>query len=43
MEFEWDEDKCKSNLQKHNLSFEDAHLVFAGDTMTIPDLRRPYG
>lgn len=43
MEFEWDDDKCKSNLEKHNLSFEDAHLVFAGDTLTIPDLRRPFG
>jgi uncharacterized DUF497 family protein len=43
MEFEWDEAKCRSNLEKHNLSFEDAHLVFAGDTLTIPDLRRPYG
>jgi len=43
MQLEWDEGKCKSNLEKHNLSFEDAHLVFAGDTVTIPDLRRPYG
>lgn len=43
MEFEWGDDKCKSNLVKHNLSFEDAHLVFDGDTMTIPDLRRHYG
>ena len=43
MRFEWDEGKCKSNLGKHNLSFEDAHLVFASDTITIPDLRQPYG
>ncbi len=43
MQLEWDEDKSESNLEKHNLAFEDAHLVFAGDTVTIPDLRRPYG
>jgi hypothetical protein len=43
MEFEWDESKSNANLEKHNLSFEDAHLVFAGHTITIPDLRPEYG
>jgi len=43
MEFEWDEIKSNANLVKHNLSFEDAHLVFAGDTVTMTDLRRPSG
>jgi uncharacterized DUF497 family protein len=43
MEFEWDEVKSNANLEKHNLSFEDIHLIFAGDTITITDLRRPYG
>jgi uncharacterized DUF497 family protein len=43
MEFEWDEEKCRSNHEKHNLAFEDAPQVFAGDTLTIPDLRRSYG
>jgi len=26
--FVWDETKRKSNLEKHGLDFEDAHLVF---------------
>ena len=26
--FEWDENKAKSNLKKHGVSFEDAALVF---------------
>lgn len=28
MEFEWDADKAESNLRKHQISFEDAELVF---------------
>jgi uncharacterized protein len=43
MEFEWDGVKSNVNLEKHNLSFEDAHIVFAGDTITFPDQRRVYG
>lgn len=27
-EFEWDEEKARSNLTKHDVSFEDARLVF---------------
>src|SRR5436189_29400 len=36
--FEWDEDKAKSNLKKHGVSFEEASSVF-GDplALTIPD------
>jgi uncharacterized DUF497 family protein len=40
---EWDEAKCRANLEKHGLSFEDAWQVFAGDTITIPDARHDYG
>jgi uncharacterized protein len=40
---EWDEEKCRANLEKHGLSFEDARRVFAGDTVTIPDERHNYG
>jgi len=28
MKFEWDNKKSKSNLQKHNISFEEAKTVF---------------
>lgn len=28
--FEWDEEKCRRNLNKHGLDFRDAHLVFDG-------------
>ena len=40
---EWDEEKCRGNLQKHGLSFDDAWQVLAGDTITIPDERYDYG
>jgi hypothetical protein len=43
MRFEWDEAKCLANVKKHNLSFEDAWIVFAGETLTVPDLRFNYG
>ena len=38
LEFEWDEDKAKTNLKKHRVSFEEASSVF-GDplALTIPD------
>jgi uncharacterized DUF497 family protein len=29
--FEWDEDKAQSNLQKHGVSFDDAALVLSDD------------
>ncbi len=28
MDFEWDEDKAKANLQKHEISFNEATTVF---------------
>jgi hypothetical protein len=40
---EWDEEKCRANLEKHGLSFEDVWQVLAGDTITIPDERYDYG
>jgi uncharacterized DUF497 family protein len=43
MPVEWDEEKCRANLQKHGLSFDDAWQVLAGDTITIPDERYDYG
>ncbi|MBM4302476.1 MAG: BrnT family toxin [Deltaproteobacteria bacterium] len=43
MQAEWDAEKCRANLEKHGLSFEDAWQVFIGDTITIPDTRYDYG
>jgi uncharacterized DUF497 family protein len=38
LDFEWDEEKAKENLEKHDVDFADAATVFS-DTMalTIPD------
>ena len=43
MEFEWDEEKSKSNLEKHGLHFGDAEFVFSGKTITFADDRNDYG
>ena len=38
MTYEWDENKAKSNRQKHGIDFADAVSVFADDTaITILD------
>ncbi len=42
MKIEWDENKNLSNAEKHGLSFEDAHMVFAGDCLTFEDNRFAY-
>lgn len=34
LEFEWDEAKSKSNIQKHRVSFEEASTVF-GDPLSV--------
>jgi len=37
-EFEWDTEKAESNLQKHEVSFEEAATVFFDPlSITIPD------
>jgi len=38
LNFEWDEDKARTNLDKHGVNFEEASTVF-GDplSITIPD------
>ena len=36
--FEWDDDKARSNLAKHGVSFEESATVFADPlSLTIPD------
>jgi uncharacterized DUF497 family protein len=42
MNFEWDENKRKSNISKHGLDFIDAERVFKGATFTIEDTRFDY-
>ena len=38
MLFEWDEDKARSNLRKHGVSFDEAQSVFTDQfSITIPD------
>lgn len=40
VEFEWDEQERRLNVEKHALDFEEAFPVFDGrDVMTVPDLR----
>ena len=34
LSFEWDNEKAKSNLAKHGISFEEASTVF-GDTLSL--------
>jgi uncharacterized protein len=43
MYFSWDETKRRANLSKHGLDFAQAEQVFAGHTLTRPDLRFAYG
>jgi uncharacterized protein len=43
MEFEWDEAKRLSNLDKHGIDFLDVEEVFDGDIVTVEDDRPGYG
>jgi len=43
MDYSWDDSKNAVNLEKHGLSFEDAHVVFAGRCVTFEDDRYDYG
>ena len=43
MEFEWDEDKRQSNLEKHGVDFVDAVLILAEAPLILEDTRRDYG
>ncbi|MFZ3091345.1 MAG: BrnT family toxin [Nitrospirota bacterium] len=38
LNFEWDEEKAKANLEKHRVSFDEATTVFVDPfSITIPD------
>jgi hypothetical protein len=44
MEFEWDENKNKSNKEKHGIDFNDAMEVFNDENSKVgSDLRKDYG
>lgn len=42
MEFEWDEAKHQSNLERQGLDFEDAGLVFTDEAYVTEDTRQDY-
>lgn len=43
MKFEWDQDKYNSNIEKHKIDFEDATIIFDGETVEQIDEREDYG
>lgn len=43
MEFEWDEAKRQSNLEKHGVDFVDAAQVLADAPLMLEDTRYEYG
>jgi len=43
MEFEWDEDKRLSNIEKHRVDFRVATAIFEGPTIDQIDRRADYG
>lgn len=43
MQFEWDDAKNRSNIEKHGLSFATAIRIFEGPVLTAIDARFDYG
>ena len=43
MKFEWDEQKNRTNIQKHGFDFADAHEIFDLPMLVAPDPREDYG
>lgn len=43
MHFEWNDNKNESNIQKHDLDFQDAVLVFEKPILKRVDARKNYG
>lgn len=42
MQFDWDENKNKSNIKQHGLEFKYAKQMFDDDLLVVPDLRFNY-
>jgi len=43
MEFEWDEEKRRANLEKHGIDFEDAIAIWEADVVTVPSPQVQHG
>jgi len=43
LEFEWDENKNRINIEKHYVSFNRAAKIFSGNVLEWEDTRRDYG
>lgn len=43
MEFEWDEDKNRGNIEKHGIGFATASRIFEGPLVSWVDDRYEYG
>lgn len=43
MKYEWDEAKNALNIENHGIDFNDAHELFEGNRLIIPDDRKDYG
>ena len=43
MRYSWDDEKNRSNLQRHGITFEDAVRIFEGPTVEKVDDRFDYG
>lgn len=43
MEFEWDDEKNRINVEKHGVSFRTASRIFEGVVLTAVDDRHDYG
>ncbi len=43
MQFEWDEQKRKTNIRKHGFDFRDARKVFSSHILAASDDRYDYG
>lgn len=43
MQFEWDEQKRRTNIRKHGFDFRDAFKVFDSPMLVAPDDRVDYG
>jgi uncharacterized DUF497 family protein len=43
VDFEWDEEKRRENIEKHGLDFVDACEIFDAPMLTVSDTREDYG
>jgi hypothetical protein len=43
MKFDWDEEKNRSNIEKHGIDFREAQDVFLSPRLSVEDTRQDYG